>query len=473
MRKTKLNRLLSLIIAIAMLMPGAAVAASAADLAEDTPSPWAQEYVFMARAAYGLGNDGTYSNFRGNFIREQFYPVLASIQEIFGDDGGWSGQDEDAYITRGWVISALYCIISPVLEIPGGDALDYFVANGLIRGRADGDYQLDALCTVEEMIIFAVRAYEHIIYELGFDSKGFLFKAEGENNIVWLLGSIHLADGSLYPMSREILAAFESSAYLAVEVQIDDLPAADIQYMTMMQFITDGATIADKISPEVYEMYAAVYESFGVPQEIYDYIQPWAAMLELQNILMAMSGDQTELTDEVIENMMLMAMLGIDMYFLNRAADENKKIISLESVRSQVEMFASYSPELQELLLAGVLYEFMILLEMAEAPEDEEPEEILTASDALAYMLAMWKNGDEEAMLAFIGRDTEHDDPLMTEYGTKLWTERDIAMTEKIIIFLTEGADDYFVVVGAGHLIGEGSITDLLIKAGFEVERIR
>ncbi|MCL1858960.1 MAG: TraB/GumN family protein [Oscillospiraceae bacterium] len=46
-------------------------------------------------------------------------------------------------------------------------------------------------------------------------------------------------------------------------------------------------------------------------------------------------------------------------------------------------------------------------------------------------------------------------------------------MVEKIIEFLTEGEDDYFVVVGAAHMVGRDGIVKLLIKAGYKVERIK
>ena len=49
----------------------------------------------------------------------------------------------------------------------------------------------------------------------------------------------------------------------------------------------------------------------------------------------------------------------------------------------------------------------------------------------------------------------------------KLFTDRNKAMTKKIVGFLkTEGT--YFVIVGAGHLVGEDGIVELLKAKKFK-----
>jgi len=51
-----------------------------------------------------------------------------------------------------------------------------------------------------------------------------------------------------------------------------------------------------------------------------------------------------------------------------------------------------------------------------------------------------------------------------------MFTERNLTMTDKIKGYLDEDST-VFVVVGAGHLIGEQGIVKLLKKAGFKAER--
>ena len=41
------------------------------------------------------------------------------------------------------------------------------------------------------------------------------------------------------------------------------------------------------------------------------------------------------------------------------------------------------------------------------------------------------------------------------------------------IAAIMEGEGDYFIAVGAGHLVGEDSVVDLLGERGFTVERVQ
>ena len=52
--------------------------------------------------------------------------------------------------------------------------------------------------------------------------KHFLWKVSDENSSVWLLGSIHVADASFYPLPTVIDSAFAASSELAVEINTSD-----------------------------------------------------------------------------------------------------------------------------------------------------------------------------------------------------------------------------------------------------------
>jgi len=53
----------------------------------------------------------------------------------------------------------------------------------------------------------------------------------------------------------------------------------------------------------------------------------------------------------------------------------------------------------------------------------------------------------------------------------KLFDERNIKMTSKIEGYLNAGGS-YFVIVGAGHLIGERGMVELLKSKGYIVEQL-
>ena len=53
------------------------------------------------------------------------------------------------------------------------------------------------------------------------EGKHFLWKVSDENSSVWVLGSIHLADSTLYPLAPVIDSAFAHAEELAVEIAKD------------------------------------------------------------------------------------------------------------------------------------------------------------------------------------------------------------------------------------------------------------
>ncbi len=64
------------------------------------------------------------------------------------------------------------------------------------------------------------------------------------------------------------------------------------------------------------------------------------------------------------------------------------------------------------------------------------------------------------------------DDPeLEAEYIDAMLTQRNIGMAEKAEEYMAEGMTVFFTT-GAGHMVGEGGVVDLLIERGYNVDRI-
>ncbi|MCL1804974.1 MAG: TraB/GumN family protein [Clostridiales bacterium] len=471
--KHKTGKQLVSLLLTALLLTSALVMAPVAAFAEeaiaisiaiDVCSPWAEQDVYMAGTAYALGDESTYSGFRGSLTGDKFGPVYDDLAEAYGAAGGYALSGDE--LTRGQVVAALYGIIVGAPGQTEEAAAAYFVEAGLMGGRSSGSYELDKTCTVEEMLVFAARAYEYLAYREGRDAKGFFWKVEGETNTVYLLGSIHISDGSLYPLSRPIEAAFAETDRLAVEADISTMSEAETILMLTMGMYDPGSgeTIKDHVPAEVYEMLAEICEAFDIPEEMYDNMKPWLLNLMLQGL--AMAGDDID-----------GANLGIDMHFLRKAHAQGKEIIELESMVFQYNMFNEFSDELQVLQLTQTLS----ALVPGDGSEEEEPdEEELAAAEnaireALIMLLEIVKAGDEETLGLILGVDMEYEDPLDIEFNKIFLVDRNAGMAEKIHGFLSDEEDtaDYFVVVGAAHMLGKTGVVARLTDLGYKVERIR
>lgn len=458
MKSKSLKRLFSFIMAFAIVVTIAPTVIFAAEApagvqVTDVYSAWAELDIFMAQAAYGLGNESTYANFRGGVTAEKFDTVCDSF------DYELDYENKNENMTRGEIITVLYEIITEESGATEDDAIDYFVQKKLIKGRTNGDYLLDEICTVEEMLIFSVRTYEHLKYLADEDSKGFFWRVSGGECDVYLLGSVHFGDGSIYPLSKAIEEAFESSENLVVEANIAGLSEEETAYVAEKQMISDGTTIADHISPETYDLYKKVCESLEIPAEAYDYLQPWAAYMGLQTAMMMLGGEDTDAQTATL--------LGMDMRFLLKAMTGGKNIVELESATFQIDMLSSFSPELQEVLLIGTLMGFN-----QEAETTEAQTEAMYLS--LLALIEIVKNGNEEDLGVMLGVDVEFENPLDIEYYEKFINERNQGMAEGIDELLQDDSNgDYFVIVGAAHMIGKKGIVALLKDMGYTVERIK
>jgi uncharacterized protein YbaP (TraB family) len=92
-------------------------------------------------------------------------------------------------------------------------------------------------------------------------------------------------------------------------------------------------------------------------------------------------------------------------------------------------------------------------------------------ADPLAPLRAAWLAGDGERLLAeaFTGLSPAARDHI----ARHLLAERNVRFTERVAGRLAEQpAAALFVAIGAGHLLGAGSVVDLLTARGHAVERV-
>ncbi|WP_162848341.1 TraB/GumN family protein [Paenibacillus nanensis] len=268
------------------------------------------------------------------------------------------------------------------------------------------------------------------------ESRGFLWKAENGDNVVYLLGSIHVANEAMYPLRDEITEAFSEADYLAVEVDVTvenpDLGA----YIEDLGTYKDGTTLRNHVSPEVYAYLGELLTELEVPTGALDPYEPWYASMILDSV----ASEDSEYDAE----------LGIDNYFMNEALESKIPIMELESYESQFKMFDSFSDAVQEQLLAGSIYSFY----------QEE--------DSTDDLFEMWVNGDVE-QLTQMAVDTKAD----AEYYKAMLLDRNVLMADKIKGFLTGSQPaTYFVVVGALHMVGEDGLVALLEEMGYTVTRL-
>lgn len=270
--------------------------------------------------------------------------------------------------------------------------------------------------------------------------RAFLWKITSDTNTVFLAGSIHLGKKDYYPLPPEVENAFIQAKTLVVE-----LDQSKVDLATMAKLIDKhgtypaGQSLTKSLSKGTLDLFNAYCARKGLPVADLDRLRPWTLTMALAAPELMGIGMTTE--------------LGLENHFLTKAEKAKKPVLELESAEAQIKMLAGFSPELQEKLLAKTLTELPKLKESMEK------------------IWATWQAGDAKGMYDEVLRPYRENKDFRALIE-KSFDERNVTMTEKIEKFLKE-REPYFVLVGAGHLVGDKGIVHLLESKKYKVEQVR
>ena len=266
--------------------------------------------------------------------------------------------------------------------------------------------------------------------------KNFLWKVQSKTNTVYLLGSIHFLKKEVYPLHQKIETAFDKSDVLVVEANINDIGKIDLQKLLDSVLYLNDDTLEKHVSSETYELTKKESGRLGLPLELINKQKPWFLALTFESLeLMKLGFDPN---------------YGIDWYFLSKA--KGKKILELESLDYQINLLSQFSESDQEQFL---LYTLKGLNRFG-----EEVDQLVRA----------WTSGDAKSVESIMAKTVTEDNRMSSVYE-KLIVRRNREMASRIEDLL-KTKETYFVIVGAGHLVGGRGIVEILRGKGYSVEQL-
>jgi uncharacterized protein len=283
------------------------------------------------------------------------------------------------------------------------------------------------------MFVFSI----HAPFAFSGDSKSFLWKIRSKTNTVYLLGSIHLFKKELYPLNKNIEDAFDQSSIVVVEANVSSGRQIDLQQLVDKAVYAEDDTLEKHVSGETYELIKRRAEGLGAPLEMINKQKPWFLGLMFSSVEFLKLGFDPN--------------YGIDNHFLSRAAGK-KQIVELESVDYQINLLSGLSDPDQELFLVLSL------------------KDLDTLSRDVDKLLEAWTSGNTKEIERIMTRSVTEDSRLSSIYQIII-DDRNKNMASKVEDFL-KTKETFFVIVGAGHLVGEKGMVEILKKKGYQVNQM-
>jgi uncharacterized protein len=266
-------------------------------------------------------------------------------------------------------------------------------------------------------------------------SKTCLWAIPAEGGGVFLLGSIHFMRADDYPLPPAMDAAYAASRTVVFETDISLMQDPGVQArMLELGMLPAGRSVFDTIGPQTRRLLEAKLAETGLPGEIVAGFRPWMIALTLSALEFQRLGFDPN--------------LGVDMYFFDKAKDGRKRVAALETVEFQLQLLAGMNAAAEEAFLA------LTLQDLAQAPE--------LASD----MVRLWRSGDATGLQQQLFKTIDQH----PDVRDRMLAQRNRAWAGKIEDLIRQG-EPALVVVGAMHLIGPGSVVDLLQARGYRAEQ--
>jgi uncharacterized protein YbaP (TraB family) len=267
--------------------------------------------------------------------------------------------------------------------------------------------------------------------------RGLFWRVQSKTATVYLLGSIHFADASFYPMRKKIQQAFDHSDNLVVEVKMDAAGVAQARKMIQKEGVYPGNdTIRDHLKADTYDSLRKQLQQLDIPYSTVEHQKPGILIMTLTAAQMMQLGFKSD--------------DGIDIHFIHRAEAQKKPILELETIQQQLNLLLKIADG--DLLIQEALSDF-----------DQ-------TDDTMRSLVQSWKRGDEKRLNTILFDDVLAQHPSYLPLYKQLFFRRNTAMAKKIEGYLKTDKR-YFVVVGAGHLIGDKSVVALLNRNGYKAER--
>lgn len=270
------------------------------------------------------------------------------------------------------------------------------------------------------------------------DSNVAMWRVSDDDTIVYLLGTVHLMKDGIEWKTPLIKAAFEQAdaTFLEADIFSKEAQRAMGLIVTRTAELKDNKTLRSFYNKKEQEQLDEALKEMGLGLSDLDAYRPWFAGMQVGMLsVMAAGGDISNGADVLISREML---------------QRGTPIRYLETAAQQISALAAGNDETDARYLIDIV-------------DDLEEGEVYYAD-----LVGAWYDGDVER-LDYLLNNAFEDAPELRE---RVLFDRNADWAQQIDRVLTDEPGTYLVAVGAGHLVGDASLQDMLRGRGYDVERL-
>jgi uncharacterized protein YbaP (TraB family) len=270
-------------------------------------------------------------------------------------------------------------------------------------------------------------------------NRGALFKITQGAHALYLFGTIHVGAKDFYPLEPRVAGVLKKAPVLALEID----PLGDQQQLARAVqkhgMAAKGSTPG--LSAAWRQRLDRLLKQYNIEPETVAMMKPW-----LLASLLTVSEFAAQGYD---------ASLAVDAHLSKQAHAAGQKVVELESADSQMALFDQMTAAEQ----------LLFLQEAIAGIEDKEQ------ADQAREIAQAWKNADIKALDA-LALKAEQDQTFSGRFVQKVLLDgRNPALADGMVKLMGR-ENNSIAAIGILHLLGKGSVPELLRKRGLGVERI-
>jgi len=255
------------------------------------------------------------------------------------------------------------------------------------------------------------------------------------NKAIFLLVPCTSLKAMPIPWPKPLMKPTIKAKKVVFETDLEAMMNPEVQAkMMVMGLYPEGQTLFQNISEEMRSSLKKKMTDLGMPMEHFGRFRPWFMAVTLTALELQRLGFSPD--------------YGIDLHFYRKTGTDQKEIGFLEPVEFQLDLLGNMNAYDQNAFLGQTLKDLDVAAQMADD------------------MLKNWKKGDADSLYAILFKSFED----FPQIENRLLGRRNVDWVKKIEAMMAEDKN-IFVIVGAGHLIGPGSVVALLKEKGYKVKQ--